>query len=411
MSVALHLLIVDDQPESLAGLAGQLEDRGHRVEVSADPMEALRLIADAQTRRDTFGLLIVDVNLPGLDGPGLVRELRRRGDLTPTIFVTGYHSVATRLRGELGPMRVSGLLTKPVPMAELERLLELAARQSRSSTQDRRSSEFGLGSGGHQSIGSGGHPLVGNVPGPTATGGEEPFYGTSRSFRAKFVTPAPTEGILSRVQKPPADNDIIPDTVVTGQFRQAPPPTPPSIGASGVRRGVRTPLPMPGQPPPGQRPPSGSSDALQRRGDFTPLGSPMIGFRDPVTGNYKRTPSGLHAPLEHNPREPRLPGTPAPPPDPNRPGTTSRYRRTVDTNAPGTPPAPPQTARQQTNPITSRIRRGLGLNPPAPPPDTEMPTCAVACAHCQGEFNVLIKPSAYTVLCVHCGQLNRIDPL
>ena len=74
---------------------------------------------------------------------------------------------------------------------------------------------------------------------------------------------------------------------------------------------------------------------------------------------------------------------------------------------------------------TTRTRRGLtGTQaPPAPLlPSThpselpELPSAdpssrAVACAYCQKTFMVAVKPAVYTVLCVHCGQMNRIEPL
>ena len=449
MGSALHLLIIDDQPESVAGLAGQLGDRGHRVEISTDSMEALRLLAEAQSRRDPFSLLLVDVNLPGLDGPGLIRELRQRGDLTPAIFVTGYHSVTARLRSDLASLRALSVLTKPVPIAEIDRWLDHIQRQARASTQDRRSSEYGLGSGGHQTVGSGlgsgghktvglgsgGHPLVGNVPGPAAT--DEPFYGTARSIRAKLTTPIPTDGPLSRVQRPSEANDIIPDAVVTGRFQPpATPPPPTSHHTSGVRRGVLTPLPMPdpstqglsrktqGGQSSGNRPahrqpsgffpvtpPIGNPETILRHGDFTPMGSPMVGYRDPVTGEIKRraggvTPQQIPAPDPYQPSTQRSTIEP-------RPATTSRFRRSV-----GADPAPSQQPHlnptvRQTPSIspTSRVRRGLTSVAPVAPTTPEFPTCAVACAHCQGQFTVVIKPEAYTVLCVHCGKLNRIDPL
>jgi len=428
MGAALHLLIIDDQPESVAGLAGQLGDRGHRVDVSTDSMEALRLLAEAQSGRDPFGLLLVDVNLPGLDGPSLVREIRRRGDLTPALFITGYHSVTARLRSDLASLRALSVLTKPVPIAEIDRWLDHILRQSRTSTQDRRSSEYGLGSGGHQvvGIGSGGHPLVGHVPGPA--GSDEPFYGTSRSFRVKPTTTAPTDGPLSRVQLPPADNDIIPDTVVNGRFQSPASPAPTLIGGSGVRRSVQSPLPMPpvsGEQASGSRPghrkPSGffpatptvgSPEILNRHGDFTPRGSPMVGFRDPVTGEYKRRPSGVYPP-ENLTQKSSPPASQKSFSEPPRPATTSRFRRSV-----GADPAPSQQARLNPTvrpvagtPSTSRIRRSLNSATSMMPTAPELPTCAVACAHCQGQFTVVIKTEAYTVLCVHCGQLNRIDPL
>lgn len=444
MGGSLRLLIVDDQPESLAGLAGLLEDRGHRVDIVTDPLEAL--VQLQRSARDPYHLVITDVNLPSLDGPGLVREMRLRGHQMPVAFITGYNSVAIRLRSELGALRAIGLLTKPASVAEVERILENAARIIRGSTQDRRATDFGLGSGGHNAIGSGGyrtlapghgsgghrtlpsgsgpglgsggHPLVGHVPGPAAAD-DIPFYGTSKTFRAKMTTPAPTEGILSRVQRPASQPDIIPDHLIGGGLPQTP------AAPSGLRRGVSP------QPPPdasGRRPaarepsnffpttPEPPQPETGRRGTdfFTPVAPTDINaIRDPVTGNFRRTPSGMTRPPSGSMDRP---GTAHPPqreaePDAYLPGTTSRFRRSVGGDPVAGDPQRPVTGAG--NPITSRIRRGITGSHPKPIAEAvpEAPTCTVACAHCQGQFNVLVKAQAYTVLCVHCGQINRIDPL
>ncbi len=406
MGSALHCLIIDDQPESIAGLAGQLEDRGHHVTISADSIESLRLLAEAQNARTPYSLLLVDVNLPGMDGPSLVREIRRRGDQTPVLFITGYHSVTTRLRSELAGMRVLNILIKPVPIAEIDRCLEFILRQARSSTQDRRSSEFGLGSGGH--------PLVGQITN-VVLDPDAPFYGTARTLRVPTST-TPTEGALARVQRPPTDNDIIPDTVVTGRYK-TPPPEP--MGTSGMRRSVQTPLPFSlsdtsrsagqgGRLPSGQpssAPPTGSAENTRRYLEFTPLGTPMVGIRDPITGAYKRRPSG-HFPPDLQALEPSKPA--APPADPSRPVTSSRYRRSLTPEPPASQqPRLDDSVRQPSGSHTSIIRRGLSKAPAAP----ECPPCMVACAHCQGHFSVPVKIESYTAVCVHCGQLNRIDPL
>ena len=427
MARALRLLIVDDQPESLAGLAGQLADRGHEVEVLADPMEALARFQRAQHR--PFHLAFIDVNLPGLDGPGLVRELRRRGDSTPVAFITGYHSVAARLRGDLAALRVSGLVTKPPPMAEIERLLEHAERALRSSAQDRRSTDFGLGSGGHQTLGhgpglgSGGHPQIGRGPG-LPINDDIPYYGSTRTIRPpKGDALEPTAGVLSRVARPSANPDIIPDHLISGQTPVSMTPLGQPLTTSKPRPPQRTPLPMePVAQPPIQRQrtpdPSGFFPTTE-----APATGPVIRARDPVTGKY-RDPSGFFPPdLMAQPKRPtpgrsledldasRLRRSVSPPPTaappPQAPITTSRFRRSVGSAPLSTPPAAPGA------PITSRIRRGItgSHDNPSAVPASDAPSCVVACAHCQGQFTVLIKPQAYTVLCVHCGQLNRIDPM
>jgi CheY-like chemotaxis protein len=443
MAQALRLLIVDDQPESLADLAGHLTDRGHQVEILTDPLEALARFQGAQ--HSPFHLAFIDVNLPGLDGPGLVRELRRRGDQTPVAFVTGYHSVAARLRGELAALRVSGLVTKPPPMAEIERLLEHADRVQRSSLQERRATDFGLGSGGHPTLatGSGGHrTLAGRqqpVHGPRLGSGghaqigkgaglpvddDLPYYGSNRTIHAPKAEPSePTSGVLSRVTRPATDPDIIPDHLISGQTPLSLTPLGQPVSTAQSRPSQRTPLPMPPltlQPIQRQRTPDPNGFFPTTQAPFV---GPVIRARDPVTGKY-RDPSGFFPPDLMAPPSRQVPGRAlndpnadrsrrslAPPgpttPPPQQPSTTSRFRRSVG-NAP--PLAPPSTPGPST---TSRIRRGIA-GPPGNPtalPASDAASCVVACAHCLGQFTVLIKPQAYTVLCVHCGQLNRIDPI
>jgi CheY-like chemotaxis protein len=78
---------------------------------------------------------------------------------------------------------------------------------------------------------------------------------------------------------------------------------------------------------------------------------------------------------------------------------------------------------------STRVRRGVGgnqgqgapTNPAPPPPSTGGPPPnantgpaeagrMLACAYCGGAFRAAIRPAAYNLVCVHCGQLNRIDP-
>lgn len=46
--------------------------------------------------------LIVDVHMPKMDGFGLLQALRKRGDLTPVLFVTGHESPAAHARAREG---------------------------------------------------------------------------------------------------------------------------------------------------------------------------------------------------------------------------------------------------------------------------------------------------------------------
>jgi len=94
-----HVLIVDDEPLILALSETMLESLGYRVTSHSHPDTALK---DFQTRSEEFGVVITDLNMPGMSGLQLVRELLdARADI-PVVLMSGYvgdmeHEQATRL--------------------------------------------------------------------------------------------------------------------------------------------------------------------------------------------------------------------------------------------------------------------------------------------------------------------------
>jgi nitrogen fixation negative regulator NifL len=113
-----RLLVVDDEADVAAALAETLSERGHRVTVAASAREALELIA-----ADRWDLIVTDVKMPELDGPGLYRELqRRRPELLPRlVFMTGdalSPTTARFLNDVAGPH-----LEKPFTAEDVELLL------------------------------------------------------------------------------------------------------------------------------------------------------------------------------------------------------------------------------------------------------------------------------------------------
>ncbi len=106
-----RVLVVDDEPNALSALAALLEEKGFVVETATDAREALPKVRDFAP-----DILIVDVELPGLKGPDLVRKVRE--DLTdlPVILMTGHgeHVVATAQM----ELRAS-YIAKPLEIGEL----------------------------------------------------------------------------------------------------------------------------------------------------------------------------------------------------------------------------------------------------------------------------------------------------
>ncbi len=81
------------------------------------PEEALGFLGEEEV-----SLIILDMNLPRMDGWGFVNELQREGVMTEVVILTGCVSQEDRLRIEQFP-QVSGIYEKPLPDADLMRIL------------------------------------------------------------------------------------------------------------------------------------------------------------------------------------------------------------------------------------------------------------------------------------------------
>jgi len=117
------LLLVDDEANLVGGLAALLRARGYDCEIARDGLEAL----DRLARDPIPDLVLLDYEMPQLDGEEVLRRLRRdeRTAHLPVLLATASQIDLSRLR------RVSGLLRKPYPRHVLfemiARLLDKAA--------------------------------------------------------------------------------------------------------------------------------------------------------------------------------------------------------------------------------------------------------------------------------------------
>ncbi len=106
------VLVVEDEEHLAAGLVLNFELDGYRVEVATEAHSAERAL-----RERRFGVVILDVMLPDLDGFELCRRLREAGDFTPVIMLTARAAPDDRVRGlESG---ADDYLVKPFALQEL----------------------------------------------------------------------------------------------------------------------------------------------------------------------------------------------------------------------------------------------------------------------------------------------------
>lgn len=120
----MELLIADDNTLSLRFLADAAALLGHRCDIAGDGLAALAL---ARSRR--YDLLLLDVRMPGLDGPTVLQRLRAdksaasrsSAALATTAANPAEHERTLRAQG------FTGVLAKPVDLAGLQRALQAAA--------------------------------------------------------------------------------------------------------------------------------------------------------------------------------------------------------------------------------------------------------------------------------------------
>jgi two-component system, sensor histidine kinase len=107
----VRILVVDDVPDKLLSVRAVLETPGWTIVGASSGEEALRRLLT-----DDFAVILLDVNMPGLDGfetAALIRS-RRRSEHTPIIFLTAYPDDTFASRGySLGA--VDYILTPVVP--------------------------------------------------------------------------------------------------------------------------------------------------------------------------------------------------------------------------------------------------------------------------------------------------------
>ena len=88
-----HLLLVDDDPNTLASLARAFRLAGYEATVCDNAARAIQLILDHR-----FDVILSDVVMPGMDGIRMLEELRSSGISTPVIMISGQANVEMAVR-------------------------------------------------------------------------------------------------------------------------------------------------------------------------------------------------------------------------------------------------------------------------------------------------------------------------
>jgi two-component system response regulator HydG len=115
------ILLIDDDRSMCTVLESELGQRGFQVTSVPTPVEAL-----SRFERDDFGLIITDVNLVGMSGVELCKQLVARREDIPVIVITGCANMETAVAA----IRAGAydFVTKPCDMDELALTIDRALR-------------------------------------------------------------------------------------------------------------------------------------------------------------------------------------------------------------------------------------------------------------------------------------------
>ncbi|OZH54058.1 hypothetical protein AFK68_13425 [Hydrocoleum sp. CS-953] len=113
-----HLLIVDDNATNREVLTLQSESLGMRSQAIASGEEAINVLQSG----DKFDVAILDVQMPGMDGITLAREIRKLGSCQdlPIVFLS---SLAQELSNTKANINATTYLNKPIKQSQIEKVL------------------------------------------------------------------------------------------------------------------------------------------------------------------------------------------------------------------------------------------------------------------------------------------------
>lgn len=122
------IAVVDDDPSVRVGLQRLIRSMGWQAETFASALEFLD-----RSRTDPPSCLVLDLQLPGLSGLDLQKQMAEAGLETPIVFLTGHGNIPASVRAMKAG--ATEFLTKPVDEQDLLKAIREAVERDRLNRQ------------------------------------------------------------------------------------------------------------------------------------------------------------------------------------------------------------------------------------------------------------------------------------
>jgi two-component system, OmpR family, response regulator ChvI len=113
------ILIVDDEPDITESFGLALEDSGFEVDKYNDPAVAL-----ARFEPNVYGLLILDIKMPKMDGFELYDKIRKIDKKVRVFFISAFEVDRAAISKQYPGLKLENILPKPIQIPELIKRVE-----------------------------------------------------------------------------------------------------------------------------------------------------------------------------------------------------------------------------------------------------------------------------------------------
>lgn len=113
---SMKILLVDDERAAIEVLRDYLVKKGHELDLAFDGKQALRLLKEKD-----YDFVILDFEMPEMDGMELVKRMKKEQLRPKTIMMTGYDLMDDFMAISAG---VDDFLTKPYSLQKVSELID-----------------------------------------------------------------------------------------------------------------------------------------------------------------------------------------------------------------------------------------------------------------------------------------------